>query len=335
MGNQEGMEAGLVRRAEVPFTGIPAGAVHGVGLRRTIGGAWRTLLGIASAWSVIGRFRPDVALLTGGFVGVPVSIAAWLRRVPTVVFLPDIEPGLALKVMARLAWKVAATTAASADYVSAAKLVVTGYPLREQFLETTRERARERLGIPASESVVLVYGGSKGARSINRAIVAALPRLLRQAIIIHVSGEVDWAEVDAARRSLSDNDQKRYRVYAYLHEEMVDAMASADLVICRSGASSLGELPALGLPAILIPYPHAWRYQKVNADHLAGCGAAVVLADGDLADGESGLAAQVEALLKNPDGLERMRVASRGQARRDGADNIAILLAKAAERNYD
>lgn len=329
------MEAGLVRRAEVAFAGIPAGAVHGVGAGRMARGAWRTLQGIVAAWRLIGRFRPDAALLTGGFVGVPVSIAAWLRRVPAVVFLPDIEPGLALKVMARLAWRVAATTPDSAAWVSKSKLVPTGYPLREQFLAATRARGRAALGIPEEARVLLIYGGSKGARSINRAALDALPRLLSRAIVVHVSGEGDWAEVEAARSRLAAPERARYRAYAYLHEEMVDAMAAADLVVCRSGASSLGELPALGLPAILSPYPHAWRYQRVNADYLAARGAAEVLEDGALGDPERGLAARAIQLLDDAPALEAMRLASRRLARLDGADNIAVLLAKAAERTHD
>lgn len=329
------MEAALVRRAEVAFAGIPAGAVHGVGVGRMARGAWRTLRGIVAAWRLIGRFRPNAVLLTGGFVGVPVSIAAWLRRVPAVVFLPDIEPGLALKVMARLAWRVAATTADSAAWVSASKLVPTGYPLREQFLTVTRGGARARLGIPDGERVLLIYGGSKGARSINRAALSALPDLLRRAVVIHVTGEADWKEVEDARKELSAADQARYLAHAYLHEEMVDAMAAADLVICRSGASSLGELPALGLPAILAPYPHAWRYQRVNADYLAARGAAFVLEDAALSDPERGMAARAIQLLDDAPALEAMRQASRRLARLDGADNIAVLLAKAAERTHD
>jgi UDP-N-acetylglucosamine--N-acetylmuramyl-(pentapeptide) pyrophosphoryl-undecaprenol N-acetylglucosamine transferase len=329
------MEAALVRRAEVAFAGIPAGAVHGVGVGRMARGAWRTLRGIGAAWRLIGSFRPDAVLLTGGFVGVPVSVAAWLRRVPAVVFLPDIEPGLALKVMARLAWRVAATTPDSVAWVPASKLVPTGYPLRERFLSTSRESARARLGIPEGERALLIYGGSKGARSINRATLEALPRLLKRAIVIHVSGEGDWSEALAARNALSPAEQERYRAHAYLHEEMVDAMAAADLVICRSGASSLGELPALGLPAILAPYPHAWRYQRVNADYLAARGAAIVMEDAALSDPERGMAARAIQLLDDAPALDAMRQASRRLARLDGADNIAVLLAKAAERTHD
>lgn len=328
------MEAGLVRRADVSFVAIPAGALHGVGAARMARGAWRTARGVAEAWRLIGRWRPDVVLLTGGFVGVPVSVAAWLRRVPAVVFLPDIEPGLALKVMARLAWRVAATTEDSARYIPQGKLVATGYPLRDAFLAIDRTTARKRLDLPSAEPVVLVYGGSKGARSINRAVVAALPGLLERATVIHVTGDADWAEIEARRAALPPAGQARYRAVAYMHEEMADAMAAADLVVCRSGASTLGELPALGVPAILSPYPHAWQYQRVNAAYLEDRGAAVMLEDGLLGDPARGLAARVSALLDDPEALARMRQAAAALGRRDGADNIAVLVSQAAERSH-
>ncbi len=126
--------------------------------------------------------------------------------------------------------------------------------------------------------ILLVFGGSTGARSINRALLAVLPELLKEMQIIHVSGKLDWAEVEAARGQLSglSGEQadlaQRYRAYPYLHAEMGAALAAADLALSRAGASSLGEFPQAGLPAILVPYPYAWRYQKVNASYLAAAG---------------------------------------------------------------
>jgi UDP-N-acetylglucosamine--N-acetylmuramyl-(pentapeptide) pyrophosphoryl-undecaprenol N-acetylglucosamine transferase len=121
--------------------------------------------------------------------------------------------------------------------------------------------------------VLLVFGGSKGARSINRALLEALPGLLPEMQVLHISGNLDWPEVEAARSALSTGEAaawaERYHAFPYLHDEMGAALAAADLVVARAGASTLGEFPALGLPAILVPYPHAWRYQKVNADYLA------------------------------------------------------------------
>jgi UDP-N-acetylglucosamine--N-acetylmuramyl-(pentapeptide) pyrophosphoryl-undecaprenol N-acetylglucosamine transferase len=328
VGEESGMERDLVMREGVPFQAIQAGAMHGVGVSRAANGAVRTSRGIAQARQVLAAFKPDVVLLTGGFVGVPVSVAAWLSRVPSVVYLPDIEPGQALKVMARLATKVATTTEASAQFIDPRKMVVTGYPVREAFATATRESARAQLGIAPDARVLLVFGGSKGARSINQAVSASgsIARLLEAAIVIHVTGAADWDEVSAARAALSPAQQARYLAFKYLHEEMASAMAAADLAICRAGASALGELPYLGLPAILVPYPYAWRYQKVNAQHLEARGAAVVLPDDMLGDESHGLAQRAIELLSDPARLHAMRGAALGAGRRDGAERIAALL---------
>ena len=320
------MECELAAREGVPFKAISAGAMHGVGVSRAIRGALRTLHGVSGAMRLMNEFKPDVVLLTGGFVGVPVSVAASLKRVPAVVFLPDIEPGQALNVMARFATKVATTTEASAQFVDPRKMVVTGYPVREAFAQVNRDSARARFGIAADEKVLLVYGGSKGARSINRAVLAGMDSLLQRAVIIHITGAADWDEVSAAQSQLPEAQRQRYHAFKYLHEDMAQAMAAADLAICRAGASVLGELPYLGLPALLVPYPYAWRYQKVNAQYLAGKGAAEMLRDEDLASAGAGLAARATALLDNAAKLDAMRQAMLAAGRRDGAAQIASLL---------
>ncbi len=320
------MERDLVSRAGVPFRAIRAGAMHGIGPIRAAGNAVRTSRGVLEARRILAEFAPDVVFLTGGFVGVPVSVAAWLQRVPSVVYLPDIEPGHALRVMARFAAKVATTTEASARFIPPAKMVVTGYPVRDVFATASRERARQHFGIADGEPVLLVYGGSKGARSINRAVLAGLPRLLELAVVIHVTGASDWESVRDARAHLPEGQRARYLAFEYLHDEMALVMAAADLAVCRAGASTLGELPYLGLPAILVPYPYAWRYQKVNAQYLADRGAAVVVRDEVLSDDREGLLAHVVELLGDPARLHAMRQASLRLGCRDGAERIAALL---------
>ncbi|BCX05182.1 MAG: UDP-N-acetylglucosamine--N-acetylmuramyl-(pentapeptide) pyrophosphoryl-undecaprenol N-acetylglucosamine transferase [Candidatus Roseilinea sp.] len=324
------MEHSLVSRAGVPFRAIQAGAMHGVGPVRAVGNALRTLRGVFQARRILAEFEPDVVFLTGGFVGVPVSMAAWWQRVPSVVYLPDIEPGQALRMMVRFAAKVATTTEASARFIAPDKMVVTGYPVRDIFASASREEARRQFGIAQDERVLLVYGGSKGARSVNRAVLAGLPRLLEWAVVLHVTGANDWEEVSAMRAELPDDRRARYLAFAYLHDEMALAMAAADLAVCRAGASTLGELPYLGLPAVLVPYPYAWRYQKVNAQYLADRGAAVVVQDEALMDEQEGLLPRVVALLSEPERLSAMRQASLRLGRRDGAARIAALLIEAS-----
>jgi UDP-N-acetylglucosamine--N-acetylmuramyl-(pentapeptide) pyrophosphoryl-undecaprenol N-acetylglucosamine transferase len=334
VGEADGMERELVTRAGIPFQAICAGAMHGVGARRALRGAWRTLSGSGQALRILRAFKPHVVFMTGGFVGVPVALAAWLRRVPSVVYLPDIEPGYALRLMAHLATRVAVTAEDSAAFIPKRKMVMTGYPVREAFANLSRTSARRHFGLSEAERVVLIYGGSKGARSINRAVLTALPDLLAAATVIHVTGKADWAEVSAARAGLSEALRRRYLAFDYLHDEMALAMAAADLAVCRAGASVLGELPYLGLPAILVPYPYAWRYQHVNADYLARRGAAVVLHDDQLLDERAGLRRCVNDLLNHPDRLEAMRQASQRLGHRDGAARIANLIL-AVSRGHD
>lgn len=326
VGEENGMERDLVTREGIPFRAIQAGAIHGVGPLRAAQGAVRVGRGVFEAQRIIDDFQPNVVFLTGGFVGVPVSVAAWLRGVPSVVYLPDIEPGQALRVMARFATKVATTTQASQRFVDQRKMVVTGYPVRNVFAAVTREGARKHFEIPLDARVLLVYGGSKGARSINRAVLASIGVLLDSAIVIHVTGANDWDEVSRARTELPSPQRARYLAFKYLHEEIATAMAAADLAVCRAGASVLGELPYLGLPAILVPYPYAWRYQKVNAQFLAEQGAALVLRDEALGDEQEGLATLAGNLLHDPVRLRAMREASLRLGGRNAAANIATLL---------
>jgi UDP-N-acetylglucosamine--N-acetylmuramyl-(pentapeptide) pyrophosphoryl-undecaprenol N-acetylglucosamine transferase len=138
------------------------------------------------------------------------------------------------------------------------------------------------IGPGANLPVFLVMGGSRGARSINQALFSALPELLKSMQIVHASGALDWPAVEQVRASLPEHLAVRYHAYSYLHDEIGAALAAADLVLSRAGSSALGEYPYFNLPAVLVPYPHAWRYQRVNADYLARKEVAIVIEDGEL-----------------------------------------------------
>ena len=166
-------------------------------------------------------------------------------------------------------------------------------------------------------------GGSKGARSINNALIQLLPSLLSKAQVIHLSGSLDFEDVKVKTSGLKPELQQNYRLFPYLHAEMGAAFASADLALCRAGASTLGELPLYGLPAILVPYPYAWRYQKVNADFLVENGAAVLLPNEEL---EQRLGSTIRELLGNPKELAEMKQKMHALARPQAAEEIARLL---------
>lgn len=345
VGSPAGPECDLVAREGIPFEAVSSGPLVGVGLR-AVPSAARIIAGTWQALRLVRRFRPQALLITGGWVTIPAALACWLNRVPILIELPDIEPGGTIKVLARIAARVAVPAEESTRFFRPGQAVVTGYPVRPALLaaagfdplgrplkgkEAKAEQAAARriFGLSESLPVVLVFGGSKGARSINRALMAALPRLLRICQVIHISGSLDWPEVQEQAATLPPNLAGRYHAVEYLHsDQMAQALASADLVVSRAGASVLGEFPLFGLPAILVPYPHAWRYQKTNADVLVSRGAALRLDDERLTDE---LGSLVRVVLADPDRRQWMVTAARSMARPDAAARVAEELTHLAE----
>ncbi|MBN2472178.1 MAG: UDP-N-acetylglucosamine--N-acetylmuramyl-(pentapeptide) pyrophosphoryl-undecaprenol N-acetylglucosamine transferase [Anaerolineae bacterium] len=323
-----GMEPAMIARSGIAWEGvatIQGGPVHGVSPLRMLTSGVKLVVGLAQSIGLVGRWRPGAVLVTGGWASLPVALAGWLWRVPVVAFVPDIEPALTLKVTSRFARRVAATTIESARYFRPGQVVETGYPLRAGLLAAERDAALAHFGLDPARRTLLVTGGSSGARTINRALLRILPDLLADDTlqVLHLTGTLDWAAVQAAREALPAATQARYHAVDYLHEGMGLAYAAADLVVSRAGASTLGELPAFGLPAVLVPYPYAWRYQKVNADFLAARGAAIWLEDERMA---AELLPLLQDLLADSDRLAGMAARMRALARPDGARNIARML---------
>jgi UDP-N-acetylglucosamine--N-acetylmuramyl-(pentapeptide) pyrophosphoryl-undecaprenol N-acetylglucosamine transferase len=329
VGGEGGMEADLVKREGVAFTAIPAAGVHGVSLLTLPRNLWKLGRGLLAARAILRRFQPDVMFFTGGYVAVPVALAGRLpglgkTRPAQLVFVPDIEPGLALRTLARFADRIAVSVKETRAFLPGGnRVTVTGYPARRSLLSWTPEAARQAFGFSSSLPTLLVSGGSSGARSINRALLPVLPELLPEMQILHISGNLDWPEVAAAQARLEPGLAERYRAYPYLHAEMGAAMAVADLVVSRAGASTLGEYPLFGLPAILVPYPYAWRYQHMNARYLEARGAALVVKDEDL---PGQLAPLVRQLVHSPSRRRAMREAMKSLAKPAAANSIADLL---------
>jgi UDP-N-acetylglucosamine--N-acetylmuramyl-(pentapeptide) pyrophosphoryl-undecaprenol N-acetylglucosamine transferase len=296
-----------------------------VSLRSLPGNSWRLLLGFFAACRLLRKFRPHVLLFTGGYLAVPVAFASrLLRQGKRLLYVPDIEPAWALKTLARFADQVALTVEDSRRYFPKhPNLVVTGYPLRPDLHTWNKTQALELFALRNDLPVVLVSGGSRGARSINQALQAVLPELLRKVQVLHISGNLDWPAVEASRARLPVELQARYRAYPYLHKEMGAALRAADLVISRAGASVLGEYPLFGLPAILVPYPYAWRYQRVNAQYLVRQGAAVQVNDADLAEQ---LLSTIRDLLADRQRREGMRTALKSLAQPRAAEEILRLI---------
>ncbi|MGC9359654.1 MAG: undecaprenyldiphospho-muramoylpentapeptide beta-N-acetylglucosaminyltransferase [Anaerolineae bacterium] len=283
VGGKGGMEADLVARQGIPFHPVASGALRGTGPVGVVQGLLRLQRGFAEARELLGTARPDAIMATGGYVSVPLMLAASREGVPALLYLPDMEPGWAVRLLARWADRVAVSFGPVKRFFAPEKVLVSGYPVRRALLEGAPFAARRRMALN-DEPVLLVFGGSRGARSINDAVRDHLAELLDVAQVIHVCGYLDYEQLEGVRQALEPAARDRYHLSAYLHDGMTDALLAADLVVARAGAGTLGEFPAVGVPAILVPYPYAGAHQAANAAYLAERGAAVVVPDREIAE---------------------------------------------------
>ena len=338
VGTVGGFERPLVEKSGVNFNTydeVQAGPIHGVNPIRMASSLFKLGMGAIKSFGLLRRHKPDVILSTGGWVSLPVALVSWILRIPMVIFLPDIEPGLTIKVLRLLARKVAITVPESERYFRQGQTVVTGYALRKEMLLQAQnfdhEQAIAHFGLDSSKKTVLVFGGSRGARAINIGFINILPDLLGEGVqVLHITGTLDAERCVQQVDSLGNVPTlDHYHAYAYLHEDMAMAMGVADVVVCRAGASTLAEFPLFGLPAILIPLAYSWRYQQINADYLAEKGMAIHLDENDM---NEKLLDHLQAVLHTPDKLDTMRERAFALARSDGAKNIADLLIQLAEK---
>ncbi|HEY9857445.1 MAG TPA: undecaprenyldiphospho-muramoylpentapeptide beta-N-acetylglucosaminyltransferase, partial [Stenomitos sp.] len=259
MGTPSRIEATLVPQAGYPFYPVDVR-----GMPRKLGpelvGFLKALVGsLGAARRVIQELAPDVVVGTGGYVSAPAILAAASLGRPALICEQNVFPGIANRVLSRFATQVMTTFPESDRYFPKGKAVNLGNPIRSEVYTLNREEARERLGVHA-EHLLLVTGGSLGARSINRALVSALPELLQAADwgILHVAGKGDFAEVAAQTESLKLGD--RYRLVPYL-EDLPVAIAASDLVLSRAGATTVAELTAAAKPMVLVPFQFGGKDQ--------------------------------------------------------------------------
>jgi UDP-N-acetylglucosamine--N-acetylmuramyl-(pentapeptide) pyrophosphoryl-undecaprenol N-acetylglucosamine transferase len=285
--------------------------------------------GLAQAWQLLGRLRPSVVLGTGGFVALPVVAAAAARRVPSVVHEQTSVPGLANRLAARVARRVAVSWDASRAYFSPARTVLTGNPLRPELRGGSREAAMNRFGLDPSLPLLYMTGGAQGASRLNRVVGEALESLLEQAQIVHqcgdnpATGDRHWLEARRAR--LPAAMARRYTIMPFVGEELGDLYAAATLVVTRAGAGTLNECCQLGLPAIYVPLPAASRNEQMaNACLVERAKGAVVLPQSTLTPAI--LVATVRDLLNDPARLKEMGERARMLVVPDAAERLADLV---------
>jgi UDP-N-acetylglucosamine--N-acetylmuramyl-(pentapeptide) pyrophosphoryl-undecaprenol N-acetylglucosamine transferase len=282
-----------------------------------------------SLWWLVAR-RPAAIFTTGGYVAIPILIAARVLGIPTLLWEGNVVPGRSVRATARLASALAVSFQATCAALPArGSCYVTGTPIRD-LAAIDRLAARERLGIPPDARLLVIFGGSQAVRRLNDAVAGALPALVERCHVIHVTGPDGLEAATAARATLPQALRARYRPEGFLGEELLDALAAADLLVGRAGSSTLAEATAFGLPMVVVPYPHAGAHQRANAAVLADAGAGQLIADEDL-DAASLLAAT--AILNDPARHAALSAAARSLAQPGAADAVAeILLALASRR---
>ena len=324
VGTERGIETRLVPKAGFPLHLIEVGGLKNVSVAQRM----KTLVALPAAvvrsWQILQAFKPQVVIGVGGYASGPAMLAASLSSIPTIAFEPNVVPGLANRAVAPLVTMAVVHFEQTGGYFR--RYVVTGVPVRHAFFELpSRPGGSER-------PTLLVFGGSQGAAAINRAVIDALPELAARVPglhIIHQTGERDYNPAQAAylRAPLSAE------VSAFI-DDMPQAFARADVVLCRSGASTVAEITAAGKPAIFVPFPGAADdHQLRNAETLAANGAAMLIPEAALT--RERLVDAVAGLLNDGAARQRMSAAARAMAHADAAGTIAAIAARLAGATQD
>lgn len=338
VGVAQGLEAKVARQEGIPFKAIVTGKLRrSPNLRelgRNIADAFRIPLGILQAVMIVLRTRPAVVLSTGGYVSVPIGIAAWATRRPLVMHEQTLTVGLANRILARIATRVLLSHESSVDHLperAKGRAVVTGNPIRPEILAGDRGRALAAYRFDPHLPLVYVTGGAQGAVQVNNLIAEILPDLLPGCQVLHQCGEYSFERMRQVADGLPGHLRERYRVVDYVHGDMPDVLAAADIVVARSGAGTVAELTALGKACVFIPLiPTGGDEQRQTARHLAEAGAARMVAGADATPAR--LREEIVTLLQHPDRRQQLADAARQHGRPDAAAAVATALIDAAGR---
>ena len=334
VGTEAGLEATLVRKEGIPFESIPA-----QGLQRHLG--LSTLVTLAktaqSLWKanqIISKFKPDVVIGTGGYVCGPILMAAALRKIPTIIQEQNVIAGVTNKILSRVVQVVAVGYEEAAKYFhKCSRVVYTGNPVRPEVLADTRQEGRDFFHLADNQFTVLISGGSRGARSMNTAMIEVHEHFKDNPGIklIHLTGSGEYHSVTQALGM--EEGQEEYGqsslILPYLHD-MPKALAAADLAIFRAGAIGLAELAVRGIPSVLIPYPYAAEdHQTFNAQIFVQRGAAHMIVDKALTSHD--LIEEIESFMNNPHMCQRMAQAAKDLGKPNAAKDIADLALEIAK----
>lgn len=249
IGSYDGIEKKLIEEFNIPYFGISSGKLRRYFDIKNFTDPFKVLKGYSEASKLMKKIKPDVVFSKGGFVTVPVVIAAHRKKIPTIIHESDMTPGLANKLCIPSATKICCNFPETISHLPEGKANLTGSPIRAELLSGNKEQARKFCGFSDDKPVVLIIGGSLGAAAVNDAVRKILPQLLPKYNVIHLCGK---GKLDESLKGTSG-----YVQYEYIKKELADLFALADVVISRAGANAICELLALKKPNILIPLPAA------------------------------------------------------------------------------
>lgn len=327
IGSKNSIEERIAHDAGIAFFGVTSRKLKKLASPDTVLTALALSKGFAEASGMLRKFKPDVVVGTGGYASAAVVMAQALRRGRTIILEQDVIPGRTNLWLSKFVSKICITFAEAAARLPKGKTVVTGSPIRADLLNLPpRDEAYKTLGLDAGLFTVLVVGGSQGARRLNEVTADAVPGLRDLPVqVLHQAGPKNIEDVEARRKSLGWD---RYHVRAYL-DDMQSVYAATDLIICRCGSSTIAEVTAIGLSAILVPYPFAHAdHQRFNAESVAKGGGAIVTSDAEITG--DFIAGTVNQLLSSPEKLREMSEASRKLGKPHAASDIARLAVELA-----
>ncbi|SDI66447.1 undecaprenyldiphospho-muramoylpentapeptide beta-N-acetylglucosaminyltransferase [Natribacillus halophilus] len=327
IGTENGLENDIVPKHDIPFSTIEISGFKRKLSFENVRTVWRFLQGTRRAKRLIRDFRPDVALGTGGYVAGPVMYAAAKAGVPTIIHEQNSIPGLTNKFLSRYATKVAISFQEAADYFPNDKTVFTGNPRASEVAHAQKANMASTFGFRENLPIVMIVGGSRGAKPIHDAFLEALPQLSdKHCQYLYITGSVHY---DKVKESMSDRgDHAHIVVRPFLHD-MPNVLASVDAVVSRAGATTLAEITALGIPSILIPSPYVTKnHQEMNARALENVGAAIVHKESEWSGDK--LEADIEAIFRKGKAAE-MKKAATALAVPDAADKLYDVMTSIAK----
>lgn len=302
LGSQGSFEGSSMSAEGIPMKGVLSGKIRRYFSLMNFVDPFKIPIGFVQSLFLLFSYMPDVVFAKGGSVSVPVCLAAWVLRIPIVIHDSDAVAGRANRFLARFASRIAIAYPSAQEFFPAGKTALTGNPVRQEILSGDVARANGRFGLAKERPLVLVLGGSQGAKSLNKSVIRILPELLREAQVVHQVGEANYEEALALAGEFGVKaGYGGYIPVPFLGpQDMADVIARADLVISRAGAGSIAELAACGKAAILVPLPTAANdEQRKNAYDVAKFGGALVLEEENL--GEHLFLSEIDSLLKNSD----------------------------------